>query len=455
MGSEVDGSLANEKARRRSASVGTWRWSWQDGGANTAKSRLSGLLWHGGSAYDAWFSCASNQLFYGLLGSWTAYLISILYLEYRTRKEREKVDFRNHVIQWFEVLDGLLGRHWRNVGLAFNCTFLLFGSVIQLIACASNIYYINDKLDKRTWTYIFGACCATTVFIPVVPQLPDLVIPRPRHDHLHGVVPRRRLPHPWPGRSCTRCGGPQKFKAIYLMATLYVLTLTLPSAASVYWAFGDALLTHSNALALLPRTAWARRGGASASAPPPGSPSSSPSGSSPSSLPSSGPINSAVGSLLVSFTVLHLPALAHMITFRSAHARENAVEPPPRFVGRWTGTFIINAFVVAWVLVVGFGFGGWASMTNFVHQINTFGLFTKCYQCPPPPLPSSPNTTWPPSQRRRSTAPPTAPAPLRPLLLRRAISSATTTGITATGCELLSLNSTSPALDLVLVLASC
>lgn len=39
------------------------------------------------------------QLFYGLMGSWTAYLISILYVEYRTRKEREKVDFRNHVIQ--------------------------------------------------------------------------------------------------------------------------------------------------------------------------------------------------------------------------------------------------------------------------------------------------------------------------------------------------------------------
>lgn len=41
------------------------------------------------------------QLFYGLMGSWTAYLISILYVEYRTRKEREKVDFRNHVIQVF------------------------------------------------------------------------------------------------------------------------------------------------------------------------------------------------------------------------------------------------------------------------------------------------------------------------------------------------------------------
>lgn len=47
---------------------------------------------------------------------------------------------------------------------------------------------------------------------------------------------------------------PQKFKVIYLIATIYVLTLTLPSASAVYWAFGDALLTHSNALALLPKT---------------------------------------------------------------------------------------------------------------------------------------------------------------------------------------------------------
>lgn len=135
-----------------------------EGKPRDIKSRVSKFFWHGGSVYDAWFSCASNQvaqvlltlpysfsqlgmvsglifqLFYGLMGSWTAYLISILYVEYRTRKEREKVDFRNHVIQWFEVLDGLLGKHWRNVGLAFNCTFLLFGSVIQLIACARSVH---------------------------------------------------------------------------------------------------------------------------------------------------------------------------------------------------------------------------------------------------------------------------------------------------------------------------
>lgn len=118
--------------------------------------QMKNLLWHGGSAWDAWFSCASNQvkfslkspgtrsefrrkitkslyfsvvcvkflqvaqvlltlpysfsqlgmlsgiifqIFYGLIGSWTAYLISVLYIEYRSRKEKENVNFKNHVIQ--------------------------------------------------------------------------------------------------------------------------------------------------------------------------------------------------------------------------------------------------------------------------------------------------------------------------------------------------------------------
>ncbi|PKI39585.1 hypothetical protein CRG98_040055 [Punica granatum] len=157
----------------------------------SSKFGLKNFLWHGGSVYDAWFSCASNQvaqvlltlpysfsqmgmasgitlqIFYGLMGSWTAYLISVLYVEYRTRQEKQNVSFKNHVIQWFEVLDGLLGPTWKALGLAFNCTFLLFGSLdcFRFIFC-SNIYYMDSKLDKRTWTYIFGACCATTVFIP-------------------------------------------------------------------------------------------------------------------------------------------------------------------------------------------------------------------------------------------------------------------------------------------------
>lgn len=33
-----------------------------DGNPPTVKSKLSNLFWHGGSVYDAWFSCASNQV---------------------------------------------------------------------------------------------------------------------------------------------------------------------------------------------------------------------------------------------------------------------------------------------------------------------------------------------------------------------------------------------------------
>ncbi|KAK4268625.1 hypothetical protein QN277_025247 [Acacia crassicarpa] len=412
------------------------------------------LLWHGGSVWDAWFSCASNQvaqvlltlpysfsqlgmisgiilqIFYGIIGSWTAYLISVLYIEFRTRKEKENVNFKNHVIQWFEVLDGLLGPYWKAVGLAFNCTFLLFGSVIQLIACASNIYYIDDKLDKRTWTYIFGACCATTVFIPSfhnyrIWSFLGLAMTTYTAWYMaiaalvHGQV--ENVTHSGPAKLVLYFTGatnilytfgghavtveimhamwkPQKFKYIYLLATLYVFTLTLPSAAVVYWAFGDELLDHSNAFSLLPKTrfrdaavilmlihqvigmhdtksiclrALVRL------------PVVIPVWFLAIIFPFFGPINSAVGALLVSFTVYIIPALAHMLTYRSASARQNAAEKPPAFMRSWTAMYVFNAFIVIWILVVGFGFGGWASMTNFVKQIDSFGLFAKCYQCKP------------------------------------------------------------------------
>lgn len=49
---------------------------------------------------------------------------------------------------------------------------------------------------------------------------------------------------------------PQKFKYIYLFATLYVFTLTIPSAAAMYWAYGDQLLSNANAFALLPQNGF-------------------------------------------------------------------------------------------------------------------------------------------------------------------------------------------------------
>ena len=33
-----------------------------EGKPTDVKTKISKLFWHGGSAYDAWFSCASNQV---------------------------------------------------------------------------------------------------------------------------------------------------------------------------------------------------------------------------------------------------------------------------------------------------------------------------------------------------------------------------------------------------------
>lgn len=444
-----------------------------DGNGSSCGGLVKKLFWHGGSVYDAWFSCASNQVaqvlltlpysfsqlgmlsgvlfqvFYGIMGSWTAYLISCLYLEYRTRKEKENVSFKNHIIQWFEVLDGLLGPYWKAVGLAFNCTFLLFGSVIQLIACGSNIYYINDHLDKRTWTYIFGACCALTVLIPSYHNYRVwsflglgmtsftawyLAVAALVHGQVAGVThsaPTKlvlyftgatNILYTFGGHAITveimhAMWKPKQFKSVYLFATLYVLTLTLPSAICMYWAFGDQLLNHSNAFSLLPRSGardfavilmlihqfitfgfactplyfvWEKVTGFHTTRnillrAVVRLPVVLPIWFLAIIFPFFGPINSAVGALLVTFTVYIIPAAAHMLTYRTASARENAVEKPPRFLPSWAAMYMVNLFVVVWTLVVGVGFGGWASITNFVRQIDTFGLFAKCYQCPPKP----------------------------------------------------------------------
>ncbi|GJV34220.1 auxin transporter-like protein 2 [Tanacetum coccineum] len=174
---------------------------------------------------------------------------------------------------------------------------------------------------------------------------------------------------------------PQKFRAIYVWATAYVLALTFPSAAAVYWAFGDSLLDQSNAFALLSNPhgkhgrypyayqsstfimfgftctslyfVWEKASGlhdckSMCKRAISRLPVFAPIWFMAVIFPFFGPINSVIGSLFVSFTVYIIPAIAYMFFFRSSTARENAVEPPPKFLGRWVGAYTISFFVVIW-----------------------------------------------------------------------------------------------------------
>jgi hypothetical protein len=67
-------------------------------------------------------------------------------------------------------------------------------------------------------------------------------------------------------------------------------------------------------------------------------------------------------------------------TLTSRHPRPLS-PPPPRFIGGWTGAYILNAAIVIVMSVGGFGMGGYSSVVALVDSVATFGLFAKCYSC--------------------------------------------------------------------------
>jgi hypothetical protein len=60
---EIERAMAADKVVE-TAIVGNYVEMETEGKPNDMKTRFSKFLWHGGSVYDAWFSCASNQVLY-------------------------------------------------------------------------------------------------------------------------------------------------------------------------------------------------------------------------------------------------------------------------------------------------------------------------------------------------------------------------------------------------------
>ncbi|CAM6104613.1 unnamed protein product [Calypogeia fissa] len=433
--------------------------------------KLKASMWHGGTWVDAWFSALAGQIgsvllvfpytlaqmgygwglslqvVYAIYGCWTVYLLSWMYNEMSARKTtREKFDDR-HILQYHEVIGGLAGKWAGRITKAFNITGLTFGCVLQVIANGSDVYYLDTSWSKRTWTYVFGALTLLTILIPSMHNLriisfTGVVAISFTGWYLTGAALQHgqvaNVKHSGPTDKVQFFTGatnilftfgahgicmeimeamyqPRVYNYIYILAVIWTLCLSIPDSVSVYWAFGDVLLTNSNAYGVLP-----------------------PSGARTTSIvlmiihqyvaiilninpvflvaekavglhtisnfflkclvripvvclvwflalaiPFFGPINSVFGAFLIAFSVYIIPCVAFIIAYRTKEARQNSVwKPSPYFYG-WRGTFAISGFIAIWVFVLGFGFGGWASVTNLVQQIHLFGFFAKCYQCPP------------------------------------------------------------------------
>lgn len=435
------------------------------------KEIVKASVWHGGSWFDAWLTAVAAQVgsviltfpytfsqvgykfgilfqfVYGAFGCWTVFLLSWMYAELKQRKMLQGTLQKGHILQYHEVIGGLVGKWGRYITKTFIFLSLTFGCTLQLIACSSDVYYLNSNWNKRQWLYLFGALALPCVLIPTLHNFRILsfigiVTTSITSAYMttaaleHGQIPN--VKHSAPDNMVQFFSGltnilfafgshglcveimeamwkPKNYKYAYVCCVLYTYLLTIPNSTSVYWAYGDILLHNSNAFGVLPPSMarnvsiiamiahqyvalmlnitpifhmWEKAIGLHLS---------------PNYLlksfarvpvvcliwflalavPFFGPINSMMGAFLISFSVYIIPSLAFIYVYRSKAAREASVWKPPKlFFHNWFTLFCISGFVATFVLVIGFGLGGWASMTNFVRQINTFGFFQACYQCP-------------------------------------------------------------------------
>lgn len=93
------------------------------------------------------------QVFYGILGSWTAYLISVLYVEYRSRKEKENVNFKNHVIQ-VSILPILARRKFQFLTMPKGLKPILIHSLfffLKLFAVVWSARWFIGSILESSW----------------------------------------------------------------------------------------------------------------------------------------------------------------------------------------------------------------------------------------------------------------------------------------------------------------
>ncbi|KAH8940573.1 hypothetical protein BDL97_15G096000 [Sphagnum fallax] len=406
-GTAMNGSYDQEQQTGDAASGGH--------SSSSVKSFLKKTIWHGGSVYDAWLNAVAAQvgqvilsmptsysqmgykwgvffhLFYSIIGVYTCYLLARLYVEYRTRKEREGVDFSTHVIQYHEVLGSLVGPWAQRAALFFNVITVGAVAVVQIIACASNAYYLNPHHDKRTWTIVFGAISLLVILLPTIHNFriwSFLGVLTTTYTAWymfiasisHGQTPNVKHSAPinletfFTGTTniLFASGGhaitieimhamwkPAKYKYVYLACCFYVLSITIPHSVAVYWAFGDELLHQNNAFGVLPSSnarstgiifmiihqsvafglymmplnfMWEKLLGVHQS---------------PYiyrvlarlpvglllwflalAFPFFGPLNSMIGALFMSFSTFIIPCVAYLITFWTPKSRQNEAEKP-------------------------------------------------------------------------------------------------------------------------------
>lgn len=349
----------------------------------------------------------------------------------------------HYVVSYHDVMGGLLGNGARTFTLIVVFFALIGLSTVQIIATSSNFYILDDSISKRTWSLIWGGLFGLVAFVPsfrhyrvlsvlgiltttytswfmcitaaIEGPIDDVVYDAPRNveEFFRGMVSILFVfgGHASNIEVADVMNDHETYDKSYLYSFFYVFTLTLPNAISAYHTYGSLARDNSNSFNLYPRSNardfgivmmslhqlvafglfvrplfhmwekfWKVHGKAFwirvlfrlplvglilliAVA-----------------VPFFGAINSVLGAFTTSLTTYIIPLVAYNLVFKSSEQAEDMAKPlPPWAKLPWIRA--LNWVLAISLMVAGVGVGGWASISNFIKQIENFDYFAECYQC--------------------------------------------------------------------------
>jgi len=352
----------------------------------------------------------------------------------------------HYVVSYHDIIGGLVGEMAGKFTFGVVFFALLGLTTVQIIATSSNFYILHDGLSKRTWSIIWGCLFSLVAFVPnfrhyrllavigiltttyvswymtieaaAIGPDEDVVYdgPMDTEEWFRGMV---SLLFVFGGHASNIevadvMDDHATYDKSYFYSFCYVFTLTLPNAISAYRTFGGISRYNPNSFNMYPRS-FARDFGIVMM-----------------SLhqlvafglfigpvfhiwekfwnvhdskfstrvlyrlplcacvllisvafPFFGAINSVLGAFTTSFTTYIIPLVAFNLVFSSQEDTRGMAKPLPSWANlRWVR--LVNWCLAGSLFVFGVGVGGWASVSNFLKQIEYFDYFAECYLCDAP-----------------------------------------------------------------------
>mmetsp|Transcript_4868 Transcript_4868/g.7415 ORF Transcript_4868/g.7415 Transcript_4868/m.7415 type:complete len:483 (+) Transcript_4868:119-1567(+) len=387
------------------------------------------------------------EVFFATLALYTNFLLISLHAEYRhkinTDTSHPYYNDKHHIVTYTEVITYFVGSTAGKVTRVIIYLSLIGLSTVQIIATSSNFHILDDSLSKRDWGLLWGMLFTLMIFIPnfrhyrfmsvigivsttytswfmttqsnlhgrdsnVTYSAPDTLI-----NYFMGFT---NIMFTFGGHSSNIevadvMNDPSTYDRSYLLSYIYVFTLTLPNAISVYYNFGDDARDDANSFNLFQRSPqrdigivlmclhqmvafglfsgplyhmWEEYLGIHGSSYHIRVLSRLPIAGAilfmAIAFPFYGSVNSLLGAFAMSMATYIIPLLSYNIAFANVDHHKDMVKAPPQWA-HIPYMRAVNWFLAGVLIFAGVGVGGYAAMVKFLRDLDEFEYFAKCYQC--------------------------------------------------------------------------